>query len=120
MTVLEKEPINLGDLLEFYGEEQTQQILEIFQENTQQILKRIEFFLKERNGKALAGLAHELKASSASISAKQLTKLSLYLEQASGQEDWLEAEETLSSLKKSFDYLKDYLLNTASAKVATS
>lgn len=117
MTLLEKEPINLADLLEFYGEDQMNQILAIFQENTEQALKRIKFFLKEQDSKTLAGLAHELKASCASIGAKQLTKLSLFLEQAAGQQDWLEVEETLRSFNKSFEYLQDYIEQSLPSKM---
>ncbi|MDQ5937633.1 MAG: hypothetical protein QG574_4992, partial [Cyanobacteriota bacterium erpe_2018_sw_21hr_WHONDRS-SW48-000092_B_bin.40] len=55
------------------------------------------------------GLAHEVKASCASIGAKHLARLCLYLEQAVGQQDWIEAEETLRSLERSFESLKNYV-----------
>jgi HPt (histidine-containing phosphotransfer) domain-containing protein len=63
----------------------------------------------ERRDHPIAGLAHELKASCVSIGAKQLARLCLYLEQAVGQQDWLEAKETVISLERSFDMLRDYV-----------
>jgi CheY-like chemotaxis protein/HPt (histidine-containing phosphotransfer) domain-containing protein len=109
MTVLEGDPINLEELEEFYGSEQLIQMLTLFIRQTDDMLRRMEFFMKERNSKAVAGLAHELKASCASIGAKQLARLCLYQEQAVGQEDWIEAQETTASLIRSFEFLKDFV-----------
>jgi CheY-like chemotaxis protein/HPt (histidine-containing phosphotransfer) domain-containing protein len=109
MTVLEGDPIDLEELEEFYGSEQLMQMLTLFIRQTDDMLRRMEFFMKERNSKAVAGLAHELKASCASIGAKQLARLCLYQEQAVGQEDWIEAQETTASLIRSFEFLKDFV-----------
>ena len=107
---LQEQPVNLQELVEFYGEEQMNQIVRIFIDNTEDMLRRIAFFLKERDARAVAGLAHELKSSCASVAAKQLSKLSLYLEQAVGQEDWTEAEDTLKTLTKQFNHCKEFIL----------
>ena len=109
MTVLEGDPIDLNELEEFYGAEQLSQMLTLFVRQTDDMLRRVEFFIKERNSKAVAGLAHELKASCASIGAKQLARLCLYQEQAVGQEDWIEAQETTASLMRSFDHFKVFV-----------
>ena len=109
ITLVEDDPLDLPDLEEFYGEEQLHQILEIFITNSEEMFRRIEGYIQEENGQGVAGLAHELKASSASIGAKQLAKLSLYLEQSSAQLDWFEANEILTSMIKSFQHLKDFL-----------
>jgi two-component system sensor histidine kinase/response regulator len=112
LTVVEGSPIDIAELEEFYGHEQLVLMLTLFISDTADMLKRTEVFMKERNGKAVAGLAHEVKASCASIGAKQVARLCLYLEQAIGQEDWVEGEESLSSLKKSFEHLKLFVEST--------
>ncbi len=117
MTLLSGEPLNLQELVEFYGEEELNQIIMLFIENTQDMIKRIAYFLKERDARAVAGLAHELKSACSSVGAKQLAKLGLFLEQAVGQEDWLEAEETLSSLEKSFMHCREFILTVTWSKM---
>jgi CheY-like chemotaxis protein len=109
LTVLEGDPIDLAELEEFYGAEQLSQMLTLFVRQTDDMLRRMEFFMKEKNSKAVAGLAHELKASCASIGAKGLSRLCLYQEQAVGQEDWIEAQETTASLIRSFEHFKKFV-----------
>jgi len=94
MTLIDGKPIDLDELEEFYGAEQ---------------MNRIRPQMFERHARGIAGLAHEVKASCASIGAKQLARLCLYLEQAVGQQDWIEAEQTLTSLERSFESLKNYV-----------
>jgi HPt (histidine-containing phosphotransfer) domain-containing protein len=84
-------------------------MLTLFVSDTEDMLQRMQKFTKDRNARAVAGLAHELKASSASLGTKQLARLSLFLEQAVGQQDWLEAEQTLNSLNRSFEHLKGFV-----------
>jgi len=109
MMVLESNPIDLNELEEFYGAEQLSQMLTIFVTDTKDMLGRIGFYLKECNSRAIAGLAHEVKASCASLGAKHLSRLCLYLEQAVGQQDWIEAAETLHALERSFDHLETFI-----------
>jgi len=118
LMVVENNPIDLEELEQFYGMEQLAQMLTLFVVNTEDMLKRIKQFNKERNARAVAGLAHELKASCAALGTKQLARLSLFLEQAVGQQDWIEAEETIASLQRSFDHLKscvEYILTLEEA-----
>lgn len=112
MSLVESAPINLVDLIEFYGDELLT-ILELFNTKTEQTIRNIEYYIKEKNAKVIGGLAHEMKASAASIGAKKLAKFALYLEQAVGQEDWLEASETLHSLQRSFAHFKEYILRSS-------
>lgn len=111
LTFVDTKPIDLQELVEFYGEDQMNQIIRVFIDTTQDMLKRIGFFLKEHDAKAVGRLAHELRVSGASVGAKQIAKLSLYLEQAAGQEDWLEAQETLDSIAKSFRYCQEMIFS---------
>lgn len=109
LRVLESDPVNLEELEAFYGAEVLKQMMAIFINDTEDMLSRIETQRNERNVRAVAGLAHELKASAASIGAKQLARLSLYIEQAAGQQDWIEVAETLASFHRSFEYFKNFV-----------
>jgi HPt (histidine-containing phosphotransfer) domain-containing protein len=109
MTLIDGKPIDLDELEEFYGAEQMNQMMSMFISDTSDMLQRIRPQMFERHARGVAGLAHEVKASCASIGAKQLARLCLYLEQAVGQQDWIEAEETLRSLERSFETLKNYV-----------
>jgi CheY-like chemotaxis protein len=109
IMVVENDPIDLEELEQFYGIEHLSQMLTLFVSDTEDMLQRMQKFTKDRNARAVAGLAHELKASSASLGTKQLARLSLFLEQAVGQQDWLEAEQTLNSLNRSFEHLKGFV-----------
>lgn len=120
LMVIEGTPINLEELEEFYGADQLNQMLSLFIADTEDMFKRIEFFAKERNAKAVAGLAHEVKASCASLGVKQLSRLCLYLEQAVGQEDWVEAQETINSFMRSFERLKHFVETSLPVEEAAS
>ena len=80
-------------------------MLRLFVSDTADKVKRMQFFIKECRAKEVAGLAHELKASCASIGAKQLSRQCLLLEQAVGQLNWGEAQDTFSLLQKNFELL---------------
>ncbi|MCC6978405.1 MAG: response regulator [Candidatus Melainabacteria bacterium] len=101
----------MADLLEFYGEAKIDEIIRVYLFETEDLLRRIEVFVKEKRSDAVAGLAHELKASSASIGAKSMARLGLYMEQSAGQQDWAEAEVSLQSLKRQFEHFKEFLLS---------
>lgn len=120
LAVLEPDPINIQELEEFYGYEQLSEMLRLFQTDTSDMLQRLEVFLEERNAHAVAGLAHEVKAGSASIGAKQLARVSMHLEQAVVQEDWEEASSLLASFKKSFEYLKQFVASNMVAEEAAA
>src|SRR5262249_37826792 len=109
LKLLEPAPIRLTELEQFYGPAALEEILSLFYKNTADMLDRIAFYLQEQNSRAVAGLAHEIKASSAALGAKDMARDCLWLEQAVGQHDWLEADETFSSLRKSFDYLQQFV-----------
>lgn len=113
MSLVEGQPINLEELEEFYGTEQLSQMLTAFTGNTDEMIRKMRAHMAERTAWPIARLAHEVKASCASIGAKQLSRSCLYLEQAVGQEDWIEAEETLSAIERSFATLKSFIESTS-------
>jgi response regulator RpfG family c-di-GMP phosphodiesterase len=116
LKLLEPAPIRVTELEEFYGQAALDEILSLFFKHTEDMLDRIAFYLQEQNAGAVAGLAHEVKASSAALGAKQMARDCLWLEQAVGQQDWVEASETFSSLRKSFAYLKHFVSSLQEAK----
>jgi len=116
LSLLEPAPIRLSELEEFYGEEALDEILSLFYKNTEDMLERIAFYLTEQNTRAVAGLAHEVKASSAALGATQMARDCLCVEQAVGQQDWVEARATYVSLRKSFDYLQQFIGSSRDSK----
>ncbi len=108
---LDEDPINVPDLQEFYSPDQLSEMLSLFLAQTEDMLKRTDFFLKQKDAKAVAGLAHELRASCASIGAKHLARACLCLEQSAGQQDWPEAADTIKSIQNSRDRLKAFIAN---------
>jgi HPt (histidine-containing phosphotransfer) domain-containing protein len=54
-------------------------------------------------------MAHEVKGASASVGAKSLAKLALYLERAAGIGDWTEARDTFAALTDAFTSVKQFL-----------
>lgn len=116
VMLLQGAPLNVAELNEFYGQERTSQLLSLFVGNTEEMLKQLHMFMSKKQARLVAGCAHELKASCASIGAKQLGRLALFLEQAIGQDDWLEAEETLASIERCFLIMKDFIRSSAPLK----
>ena len=119
LSLVDGQPIDMEELEEFYGNEMLVEMMETFLTQTEDIIAKLRIHLFERNARAIAGLAHEVKASCASIGAKQIARLCLYLEQAATQNDWLEVEETLSSIEKNFNNLKSYIQSSLQQESAT-
>src|SRR5215470_18022563 len=102
-------PINLDELRDFYGAEELNDILRVFLNSTGEFMGRLSANVQERNRTSVARMAHELKASCASVGAKQMAKVALFLEQACGQEDWDEVKQMQTDLDESFAKLKAFL-----------
>lgn len=119
LTLVDGQPIDMEELEEFYGNEMLVEMMETFLSQTEDMIAKLRIQLFERNARAIAGLAHEVKASCASIGAKQIARLCLYLEQAATQNDWLEVEETLSSIEKNYNNLKSYIQSSLQQESAT-
>jgi CheY-like chemotaxis protein/HPt (histidine-containing phosphotransfer) domain-containing protein len=102
------DPIDLGELEEFYAND-LDDVLTTFIESTDKLLRDINQSIIGRSDTALANMAHELKGSSASVGAKGLAKLAMYLERAAGIRDWTEAKDTFSALNNSFAQVREFL-----------
>jgi HPt (histidine-containing phosphotransfer) domain-containing protein len=106
-------PINMAELSEFYGSTELDDVLKTFVLTTGQLLEEIEKVIAAHKDAELAKMAHELKGASASVGAKGLAKLSLYLERAAGMSDWSEARDTFAALQESFREVKNFIAQDA-------
>lgn len=109
LTLVKSAPLDMAELEEFYEPEQLTDMMEMFLNDTQDMLGKVQKHMDEKNSKLVAALAHEIKASCASIGAKNLARLCLYLEQTACRHDWIEAEETATSIEREFSSLRDYI-----------
>ena len=101
-------PINLAELREFYAHD-LEDVLKTFVTTTESHLEEINKAIGERDAALLGHLAHELKGSSASVGAKQMAKLALFLERAAGLRDWREAIDEFRALVKAFESVRKFL-----------
>lgn len=109
LTLVKNAPLDMAELEEFYEPEQLTDMMEMFLNDTQDMLSKVKIHMEEKNSKLVAALAHEIKASCASIGAKNLARLCLYLEQTACRHDWIEAEETATSIEREFASLREYI-----------
>jgi len=114
----ESDPVNLVELREFYGDD-LEDVLKTYISSTESYVASINQAVNERNADMLATLAHELKGSSASVGAKQLAKLALFLERSAGLRDWKEAKDTLEALNSAFTGVRAFFetVETMSSEV---
>ena len=109
--------LSLSELTEFFTDDQLKDTLSLFVTHTEDMIRRSRFFLNEHDARAVAGLAHEMRASCASIGATGLSRLLLYLEQSAGLADWAESENTMKSVETSFEKLKQFITATVSGNI---
>jgi CheY-like chemotaxis protein len=105
---VDEDAINFEELEDFYGENQLSQMLQAFMADTADKLKHLESLIKGRNASAVSFLASEIKSSCTSIGAKKLAKLCLYQQLAASKADWAEAQETLTSIQRSFAQARNH------------
>lgn len=98
LMLVENSPVDLAELRNSYNNDEINELLQVFLKCARSTIAKIESQLRERNPVCVSKLAHELRAACLCVRHKQLSQLSLYLEMAGGQEDWLEAYETVRSM----------------------
>jgi CheY-like chemotaxis protein len=101
-------PINMSELEEFFAHD-ADDVLSTFVYAADRLLREMNSAINERRDTDLAHMAHELKGASASIGAKALAKLSMYLERAAGIGDWTEARDTFAAVVTAFASVKQFL-----------
>ena len=105
---LSEDALNFKELEEFYGEEQLSKMLQAFLSDSKEKIDHLETLVKSHNIRAVSLSAREIKAACAAIGAKQLAKLCLYLQLAASKADWIEAQETLTSIQRSFTHARTF------------
>lgn len=108
-------PVNILELEKFYGAGELSNVLELFLSTTENLFAELERAIAERRAQNVSRIAHELKASTTTVGAKDMTKLCLYLEHTTGHEDWYEAEQTAKELTQSFKEMKHFIGSRAAA-----
>lgn len=104
------EPIDIAELEVFYGSpEEVEEVLRLFVQITERNLPDLEMALAEHRGQLAARMAHELKGSSASVGAKEMSILCLQLEQEVGQQTWEQARHTYNNIQQCFNSVNDFV-----------
>ncbi len=99
------------ELLDRVGEDQAlvDELLKIFRESLPQWLEQIQRALQAGEGKELAEAAHALKGASANISAREIFRLALDLEQLGRRGDLATAPEVYQRLQEAVDRFLELL-----------
>lgn len=110
------EPIDLAELEVFYGSQQeVEEVLRLFVTTSERQLPDLEMAISERRGNLAGRMAHELKGSSASVGAKEMSLLCLQLEQQSGLQNWDEARKTFEKINQCFSSINKFVKQTFSS-----
>lgn len=110
----DEQPIDLAELRDYYGDD-LNDVLNTFVQDSEKLMTEINRSVRHCDGEHLAYFAHELKGSSASVGAKSVAKICLFLERAAGINDWRDAMESYSALTMSFDRVKDFIKSQRSS-----
>lgn len=105
------EPIDRDYLNLLYGLQQLEDVLELFLTVTESLLDQLESAIVHRDVTVVCRMAHEIKGSSYSVSAREMAKLCLELEHAGAEQDWPEAEKLYTALGLAFARVRQFLQN---------
>jgi two-component system sensor histidine kinase/response regulator len=113
LTTNRAEPIDLAELEVFYGsQEEVEEVVRLFVSTTERNLPDLDMAIAENRGAQAGGMAHELKGSSASVGAKEMSILCLRLEQEIGQQAWEQARQTFGNICRCFSSVQDFVART--------
>lgn len=120
LSAFQPDPIDLAELEVFYGsQEEVEDVLRLFITITQRQLPDLEMALAEHRATLAGRMAHELKGSSASVGAKEMSLLCLQLEQLVGQQSWEQAKGSLNGIHQCFGTVREFI-NRSFAKTNAS
>jgi CheY-like chemotaxis protein/HPt (histidine-containing phosphotransfer) domain-containing protein len=113
LAPLDANPIDIAALEVFYGStEEVEEVLRLYVTITERNLPDLEMAVDEHRATLAGRLAHELKGSSASVGAKELSLLCLQLEQEIGQQSWDQAKRTFLNIGRCFESVRDFVGRT--------
>ena len=105
----EAAPIDISQLEEMLGPEETSEILTLFITSTEELLERINKAMENKDGRALKEAAHELKGACSSVGAKGMAQLCFDLEQAGKNNEWDNAPRIQSGLNQTFESARNWI-----------
>jgi CheY-like chemotaxis protein len=103
-----EDPVNAKGLFDSYGEEATE-LLRLFSSSSETILTQLNTLMDSGNCREVGRLAHELKGASWAVGADEMARLSVFLEQAAGQENSRLMHRTYSRMCHHFLDIKRFL-----------
>jgi signal transduction histidine kinase/DNA-binding response OmpR family regulator len=109
IQTVNEDPINIAVLERTCGEDVAREILEVFLSAAETLLEGIDSARQRRDARAVESLAHQLKGSSAAIGATEMVRLSVRIEEAAVQENFVQARIIHEALKWSFRRLTRFI-----------
>lgn len=117
------EPLKYAQFVDAYGDE-ARDLLLLFINSSEKLVSDMQEAIQTEDPSQLASVAHELKGASWAVGADELARLSVFIEQAAGQENWRVIHRTYVRLAHHFNELKQYveahLAKESSGTVTTS
>lgn len=113
------EPVNLRQMYDAYGDEAPELLL-LFINSSERIVAHIRDAIQSEDSKSVGTHAHELKGASWAVGADELARLSVFLEQAAGQENWRMVHRTFIRLHHHFEEVRNYVQQSISTKSSTA
>lgn len=117
-NVLDDGPIDRKYLKLVYGMDQLDDIFALFLTVTEDLLLDLRNAIKKQDSNASNSLAHELKASSYSVGAREMATRCVDLEKASITENWMDMQRCLLRIQDAFEDLQSFVHRTREVPVA--
>jgi two-component system, sensor histidine kinase and response regulator len=102
-VAISESPIDFARLSEIYGDEEVNEILQLFVPEADRLLETAIEAIRSQDTRSLQSTAHQLKGLTASVAAAEMAEASLRLEAAAKQGDWEAAEVQQKSLRASYE-----------------
>ena len=103
------EPIDRTYLNMLYGLHQLDEVLALFLTVTESLLTQLKAAIVHKDVEIVQRMAHEIKGSSYSVSAREMADLCLALEHAGEEQNWPEAEKVYAALGLAFARVREFL-----------
>lgn len=97
-------PLDLARVNNMFAQDKNviQEMLALYLTSTQSSFERLQTAIDQKDSRATARIAHEIKGASAYIAAHEMTELSKFLEYAAKNQDWQKARENFDALESAY------------------
>jgi two-component system sensor histidine kinase/response regulator len=102
-------PIDFARLSEIYGDEEVNEILQLFVPEAERLLQSSEEAIANQDSKTLQSIAHQLKGLTASVAAAEMAEASHKLEIATKSSDWQTASAMQEKLRNSYQRVLQFV-----------